>query len=469
MSQEVLTTSEKALQVNLDNAKYGTFAEIGAGQETARWFFRVGGAAGTIAKSMSAYDMKFSDEIYGVSERYVSRKRLHKMLDHEYELIMQRLSGERGETSQFFAFADTVSARNFRGTNECHGWVGIRYQLGPMQDSNDIIIHVRMLDDTNLEQQEALGIVGVNLVHSAFYLHHEPESFVRSLCQNVSKGRIEVDMVKFSGPSFGHIDNRVLALYLVKHGLTEATMFAPDGEVLQPAEMLYKRPILVERGRFRPVTKLNIEMLESAHFQFFQEDGKTEQKEELVEIMEITMNNLMTKGEGGLDLKDFIARVEILGALGKSVVISNYAEFHRLASYLSRASKEKIGIVLGVPLLKEIFKEKYYEDLAGGILESFGRLFRNQVRLYVYPARNPKNEQIITAHNLEVEPHLQHLHRYLIENRFIEPIRSENPAMVNFSSSNVIKKINLGDASWQQLVSPRVAKIIKERGFFGLK
>ncbi|MEM9398785.1 MAG: TonB-dependent receptor [Verrucomicrobiota bacterium] len=465
MSRQKLSTSEKALQINLDNTYYGTFAEIGAGQEVARWFFRVGGAAGTVAKTMSAYDMKFSDEIYGACDRYVSRKRLYKMLDHEFELVIQRLSEQRGADSQFFAFADTVSARNFSGTNECHGWLGIRFQKQPLQEPNDVIIHVRMLDDTNLEQQEALGIIGVNLVHSAFFLSDDPETFVVSLMDNLSRPRIQVDMVKFQGPAFGHIDGRVLALYLVKHGLTEATMFAPNGEILQPSEMLYKKPILVERGKFRPVTKVNIEMLEAARFQFFQEDGKTDDHE-LIEIMEITMNNLLSSGE--VDLQDFIARVEILAALGKSVVISNYAEFHRLGTYLAKASKKKIGIVLGVPLLREIFKEKYYSDLEGGILESFGRLFKNELRLYVYPALT-KNGHIITAHNLDVEEHLQHLYRYLIENRYIEAIRSENPVQADFSSRNVIDRIEKGDPSWKQLVSPRVAKIIKDRGFFKKK
>src|SRR5215216_2169262 len=381
--QMEIGTDEKALHINLDSAKYGTFAEIGAGQEVARWFFRVGAASGTIAKSMSAYDMTFSDAIYGKAPRYVSRERLALMLDREYELLIERLAATRGDRTTFFVFADTVSAKNFLGTNEAHGWMGVRFQTTPGSEPSDIFLHVRMWDKENVLQQQALGIVGTNLIYGAFYYYEEPKKLIESLLDNLSSARIEVDMLKFSGPAFKQVDNRLMSLHLVHFGLTNAVMFGPSGDVLQPSEVLYKKTILVERGSFRPVTHVNVDMLNCATAQFVQEPevkGK-----DVVVLMEITMNNLLAAGE--LDAADFLSRVDILGDIGFTVLISNYSEYYRLTSYFRRYTKEMIGVTMGINNLLEIFNEKYYENLEGGILESFGRLFRNAVKLYIYPMR----------------------------------------------------------------------------------
>jgi hypothetical protein len=465
MSREILDTHQKALQINLDPSKYGTFAEIGAGQEVARWFFRVGGAAGTIAKSMSAYDMVVSDAIYGHSERYVSQARLDKMLDHEYELMIQRLAEKRGATTKFFVFADTVAARSFKGGGECHGWMGLRFQTNPGSEPSQIIIHVRMLDRENLQQQEALGIMGVNLVHSALYLHGQPETVVDSLLDSLTTERVEVDMIKFSGPAFQGIDNRLMALQLVLKNLTKAAMFTAAGEVVQPADLLYKKAIIVERGSFRPVTNVTLDMLACAQAQFVQEPKV--QGEDVVTIMEMTMKNLTT--ETGIDPKDFLERVDILGALGKTVLISNYGEYHRLAAYLFLYTKKMIGIAMGVPSLREIFDEKYYTDLEGGILESFGRLFKNDLKLYVYPLKEPKTGAMITAGNLRVAPHLRHLYSYLVENRLIESMRDYREDCLPIFSRDVLGKIRNGEPSWEPMVPPLVAKMIKERKLFGWK
>src|SRR5277367_5685915 len=289
-----LSTNQKALAINLDPLFYGTFAEIGAGQEVARWFFKVGGAAGTISKSISAYDMAVSDAIYGRGKRYVSRERLQGMLDYEHGLNLERLQSARRDSTAFFAFAKTVAARNYQGTNECHGWMGVKYQAHPRDGDSQIIIHVRMLDNENDLQQETLGIVGVNLLYGAFFLHHKPESLLESLLDNLSTERLEIDMVEFSGIEFRHVDNRVMSLKLVQLGLSGAAMFGPSGEVLQPAEILRKKPVLVERGSFRPVTKVNIDMLRSARERFSSE-LKVESGE-VVELMEITMRNLLAAG-----------------------------------------------------------------------------------------------------------------------------------------------------------------------------
>src|SRR5438477_1572642 len=268
MKEETIDTHSKALKINLDPRWYGTFAEIGAGQEVVRWFFRVGGAAGTIAKSMSAYDMKVSDAIYGHAERYVSRGRLQAMLDREFDLDVERLGKERGDDHCFFAFADTVVARSYRGGNECHGWMGVKFQAQPHDEPSQIVMHVRMLDVEAFAQQEALGIVGVNLLYGAFFQHHEPDKLIESLLDRLTTGRVEIDMIQFRGIEFRGVDNRLMALKLVQLGLSGVAMFGPDREVLQPSEVLRKKAILVERGSFRPPTNVNLDMLETAKARF---------------------------------------------------------------------------------------------------------------------------------------------------------------------------------------------------------
>src|ERR1700761_1992732 len=290
MTREILTTHQKALQINLDPSKYGTFAEIGAGQEVARWFFRVGGAAGTVAKSISAYDMAVSDAVYGKSDRYVSMGRLQAMLDYEYQLNIERLDETRGDAASFFAFADTVVARSYRGGNECHGWMGVKFQAHPRDEPSQIILHIRMLDIEAALQQEAIGIVGVNLLHGAFFEHHEPDQLIESLLDRLTTDRIEIDMIEFRGIEFRSVDNRLMALKLVQLGLSGVAMFGPSREVLQPSEVLRKKALLVERGSFCPPTVVNIDMLESARAKFEAEPGVAGR--EILELTELTMRNL---------------------------------------------------------------------------------------------------------------------------------------------------------------------------------
>jgi hypothetical protein len=341
----LLDTHRKALAINLDARRYGTFAEIGAGQEVVRWFFRVGGAAGTIAKSISAYDMAVSDAIYGQTERYVARKRLQSMLDYEHELNLQRLRDARGDTTAFFAFSDTVSARNFAGTNDCHGWMGVKFQAHPRDQDSQIIIHVRMLDTENQLQQEALGIVGVNLLYGAFFLHHDPERLIESLIHNLTTDRIEIDMIEFTGIEFRSVDNRMMSLKLVQLGLSGAAMFGAHGQVLQPSEVLYRHPVLVERGSFRPVTRVNMDMLNSANEAFSKSLLESGVQAQPVQLLEITMRNLMASGE--IDYRDFLARADMMAATGKIVLISDYFEYYRLAGYLRRYTNQRIGIAMG--------------------------------------------------------------------------------------------------------------------------
>src|SRR5579862_5482993 len=354
--------------------------------------------------------MAVSDAIYGRCKRYVSRERLQGMLDYEHNLNLERLRPARGDTTAFFVFADTVSARNFHGTNECHGWMGVKYQAHPRDEDSQILIHVRMLDHENHLQQEALGIVGVNLLYAACFLHYKPEQMLESLLDNLSTDRIEIDMVEFSGIEFRHVDNRVMSLKLVQLGLSGAAMFGPSGEVLQPAEVLRKRSILVERGSFRPVTKVNIDMIDGARKRFSCEPEV--QNTPIVELMEITMRNLLA--EGKLDLSDFLARADVLAAAGKTVLISDYFEYYRLAGYLARYTKEPIAVTMGVASMRDLFTEEYYTHLEGGILEAFGKLFTKNLRIYVYPLQNPETGCLDTVDSVAIGPELQGLYRYLV-------------------------------------------------------
>ena len=462
---ETLDTRQKALAVNLDPRYYGSFAEIGAGQEVVRWFFRVGAAAGTIAKSMSAYDMQVSDAIYGRAKRYVCRQRLQAMLDHEHTLNRERLSNARGDTTAFFAFADTVSARNFKGTNECHGWMGIKFQSHPRDEDSQIVIHVRMLDNEASLQQEALGIVGVNLVYGAFALHHEPEELVASLLDGLSTDRIEIDMIEFSGIAFRNVDNRLMSLKLVELGLSGAAMFASTGEVLQPSEIFYKKPILVERGSFRPVCNVNLDMLRCSHEKFAalpSNEGK-----EVVQVMELTMNNL--KATGSIDLADFLARADAMSSCGMPVLISDYFEYYRLAEYLARYTKQDIAVTMGTGSLRELFNEEYYGHLQGGALEAFGRLLKNDLKIYCYPLLDRETERLMTSDDMKLVGGKQQLFEYLRQRGVIIGLDNFDPNCLTIFSRDVLRKIADGDESWTAMVPESVADVIKSNGYFGYK
>ncbi len=471
--ERALDTHAKALQINLDQRRYGTFAEIGAGQEVVRWFFRAGGAAGTIAKSMSAYDMAVSDAIYGKAERYVCRPRLEAMLDHEHKLNLSRLSEQRGATTSFFAFADTVSARSFRGGNECHGWMGVRFQSRPRDNDSQIIIHVRMLDNENALQQEALGIVGVNLLYGAFFLSSEPELLIESLLDGLTTKRIEIDMIEFSGIEFRQVDNRLMSMKLVQVGLSGAAMFDPDGTVLQPSEVLRRKNVLVERGSFKPVCHVNMDMLRCARENFVR-DLKAEQSGEphadtgVVELMELTMRNLREEG-GQIDRADFLARADMLAASGKTVLISDYFEYYRLAAYLGQHTKDRIAIVMGASSLRDLFEEKYYTALEGGILESFGRLFKNDLRLYIYPLLDKLSGNLVTVDNLDVPARLRKLYGHLVDSGLIRQLENVNRDYLHMFSRDALNRIRAGDPSWETMVPPEVAMVIKNRRFLGYR
>jgi hypothetical protein len=463
MSESPINPLQKALQINLGGAMYGTFAEIGAGQEVARWFFQAGGTMATVATTVSAYDMAVSDAIYGKSDRYVSRRRLEAMLAHEFDLVLQRLGEQRGDKSRFFAFADTIATRKFGSREDGQGWLGVRFQSTPRAEPSEVIIHVIPRDMERAREQEALGIVGVNLVHGIVYHHNNPDTLLASLMDNLSRDRVEIDMIKFSGSAFEKVDNRLMSLHLVEKRFTDAAMFTAEGEVVQPAEILYKRPILVERGRFRPLTFVQIDLLEQALAQFMKDIQPG--GEQPVVFMEMTLSGLGT--EAGVDKQDFLARADILRTLGHNVLISNHGPYYQLAEHLSRYTQKPIGVAQGIKSLPAIMQEQNNRDLPGRTLEAVGRLFTHNVKFYLYPYRDPKSTELITAETLQIAPNLRHLLAHLLENGHAVPIRNYNAEYLKIDPDEVLRQIQTSDSAWERAVPPAVADIIKRGRLFG--
>ena len=459
MNDPISSTHQKALRINSDARCYGAFAEIGAGQEVARWFFQVGNASSTVAKTISAYDMAVSDALYGPAERYVSRQRLQSMLGYEFDQLLRRLDHARGKDQTFFAFADTVATRKESGD----GWMGIRFQGQPREAPSEILMHVRMLDKEPIRQQEALGMIGVNLVYGAFYLRERPEALIRSLLDNLTWERVEVDTIRFSGPAFSGVDNRIMALQLVEQDLTEAAMFTAEGEVVQWAEVLYRKPVLVQRGSFHPVTRSTLDVLERAHECFVREPELN--GEAPVVLMEMTLRHLTTGN--AIDYTDFLQRADMLRALGHTVLISNFRRFHRLALYLARYTDRPLGLAIGASKLDEIFDESFYNETEGGLLGGLGQLFKNPTRLYVYPHIDMTSGHVTTAENFEIAPHLRHLYAHLLQNRFIVGVEPSDRGLLSIRQQDVLQKIGNGDPSWESLVPPPLVALIKRDRLFG--
>jgi hypothetical protein len=448
-----LSSIEKAEELNLDPTVYGTFAEIGAGQETVNYFFRASGTAGLVAKTISAYDMTMSDALYGQSGRYVSAQRLHAMMQHEYSILLERLGPKRGEGTTFFSFCNTVRARGWKDSGECHGWLGVRFQMKPGDPPSEIVLHVRLLDARTIDQMEALGVIGVNLIYSAFRTRGHLQKFVESLMDNLAPGRVEVDLLKFGGHGYDFFDNRLCALQLVESGLTEATMFLPSGEVVQPAETLYRRAVLLLRGSFDPVMNIHLNMLKNARIEFDEPLGE-EARKSAIELCEISIHNLLR--DRGVDPVDFLDRADALQSLGKTVLLSRCAEFHRIAAFLHRYTSEPVGIVLSIGLLNELFKPKWSENLAGGLLESFGRLFKAGVTLHVFPWKNRKTGELVTAETFQAPPESKHLYAHFLANDRIHSIPYADDQTLSYTGRDVCRMICANDDTWQDFV-PEVA------------
>ncbi len=462
----ILSPTQKALQVNLDSTIYGTFAEIGAGQEVVRHFFRAGGASGTIAKTMSAYDKDFSDAIYGkeIDGRYVSKSRLKKILKQEYGLIENRLRREEHPDKKYFSFANTLATINYTKTVKGHGWMGCRFQTAADKEFNEVILHVRLNDSDAKLQQETIGIMGTNLIYACFNHYYQPKTFIKSLYDNLTRDNVEMDMIHMEGPDFKDVDNRLLSLILVKEGMTDAVIFGPDGKNQQPSDVLYKKNILTIRGSFRPVTKVNLDMMENGYKAFVEENRVDKENVQL--LFEITLSNL--KMEGDIDENDFLDRADILCSLGHTVLISNYRKYYKLIEYFSNYTKARMGLIIGVNNLLEIFDDKYYRNLNGGILEAFGILFTRDLKIYLYPYQADAKDELLNSKNIPIHRRLRPLYDYLLKNGRIKDLKF-NDNVLQIFSRDILHKIKKKEDGWQDGVPEGVSEIISKKKLFGMK
>ena len=471
--EQVLTPKQKALEINLNPKIYGSFAEIGAGQETVRFFYRAGAASGTVAKAMSAYDKEMSDSIYGVEEnrRYVTQARLKKMLDHEMELMKERLIHDHYKEKAFFTYANTVTTIDYSKKNEGQGWIGLRFKLNAEEEkANEIIFHVKFKENTAQLQQETLGVLGVNLIYGAYYYYDNPRKLIKSLYDTLDKDQLEIDMINFRGPQFKYVDNRLMSLQLVKNGMTDVAVFNPQGKNILPADLLYKKNIFAVRGSFRPFMNVNMDMFKGGLEIFKQEDDVRTDNTEI--LFEITLSNLIASGfEGELNERDFLDRADIIGSLGYNVIISNFSEYYKLVDYFSKFTRNqtKVGLAMGVHNLVEIFNEQYYADLPGGIMEAFGKLFKKNVKVYLYPYLDKEKDILLTSKNLQVSDSVHELYKYFLYNGRIQDILNYNRGYLDSYSRRILEKIANAEQDWENECPEGVADMIKDRGMFGYK
>lgn len=462
-----LSQHRKALKINLDPTIYGSFAEIGAGQEVARTFFQAGAASGTIAKTISAYDMSFSDNIYGPSSsgRYVSEERLLKMLKTEASELTKVLKEKIQPKTRFFVFANTVTTINFNKDKEGHGWLGVRFQLTPHGKANEVILHVRMLDNDILQQQKTLGILGTNLIYACFHYHEYPNSFLKSLLDSLNRDQLEITMIRMHGPDLDYVDNRLLGVQLVKNGMARAILFDAKGQLQQPADMLYKKNLMLFRGSFRPITYVGLDMIKCS-YALFKKDAD-HNKDNTITVCEMTINNLLDNGN--FSEQDFLDRVDILNGIGQNVMVSDYKYYYKLVSYFSQYQIKNLRIVIGFPVFQKIFDKQYYSELKGGILEAFGKLFTDSMKLYVYPGLDPNTQELKTSQDLQLPGDLKLIYQYLIENRKILDIKTVNKKKMNIFSKDVLRLMKAKDDRWKDMVSNYVRDQIMNKKLFGYK
>lgn len=457
-----LTTQQKALRINLDQTIYGTFAEIGAGQDVAGNFFKAGAASGTVAKSISAYDMKFSDSIYGKEEsgRYVCRPRVHKMVEYEYELLIERLDTKESQV-KFFTFANTVAARNYHGTNEPHGWLAVRFRHDASAEASELTLHIRMHDQTNNLQQKSIGVLGVNMIHSVFNRRGSAEELIDGIMENLTRRKIEIDMIETSGPAFKHIDSRLLSLQLIVDSYTDAVMFDVDGSVKLAKDELYKKNIIVTRGSYRPPTKVNVDILNTGFNNF----SRDIDNDEIVSLAEITINHL--KEDGEITVEDFLARVDLLATLGQKVLITNMPQFSHLTHYISSFRPPQVGLVFGAYNFMQLF-ESEYNQFEGGVLEALGRLFRSNVRVYLYPYREEnEKDKLIDLKNVKLERPTQYLLDYIKGSGNVQDLEGYDDELLHIYSRKVLKMIRNNEEGWENFVPKEIAEVINEKCLFG--
>ncbi|MFO7827096.1 MAG: hypothetical protein R6V23_00625 [Bacteroidales bacterium] len=467
MDREIFSTKRKALMLNLDSTIYGTIAEIGGGQEVARAFFQAGGASGTIAKTISAYDKTFSDHLYnkGQSERYVSLNRLQQMLNEEYNELITVLGDQRKDKARFFSFANTVETLNYKKTNQGNGWLGVKFEHSKPGDPNEVVIHVRLLENDAVLQQYTLGTLGVNLIFACYNYSDRPNAFLQSLLDNLDTDRVEITMARMTGSDLSYVDNRLLCVQLVKNRMTPAVMFDRYGDVHQPSDFLYKKNALVLRGRFRPITYVGFDILKTS-YALFKED-KNFSPHNTLQICEITLNNLLEEGE--INERDFLDRVDLLNGMGQNVLVSNFREFYKLVDYFSRFKLNNLRVILGVPTFKKVLEKKYYTHLRGGILEAMGRMFPEHTRFYIYPALDRETGKVVLVDDVEMDPDVKHIFNYLVDNRKIRNLRQAKTKWLPIVPSEVLRLIKANDSRWETMVPKYVSNQIKSKKIFGYK
>lgn len=461
MIHEIIPTNRKALRLNIDTTLYGSFAEIGGGQEVARHFFQAGGASGTVAKTVSAYDKRFSDSFYNKNKkgRHVSEQRLVKMLNSEYKQVTGLLKDESEDTT-FFAFANTMEVINYTKTNKSHGWMGLKYQLTPDSEPNLVIIHIKLLENDALLQQSTIGVLGVNLMFACKYYYDSPTTFLKSLTDNLSMDRFRITMMRMSGPDLDYIDNKLLAVQLVKNKMTRSIMFDKHGNVHQPSDMLYKKNVLAFRGSFMPVTYIAKDILNKSMALFANDEDY--EVENTLSFCELSLNNILSKGE--VDEQDFLNRVDMLVSIGQNVMISDLPEYYKLVDFFSQFKMNKLRIVMGIPTFEKVLNKKYYKDLRGGVLEAVGKMFPDNMKLYVYPTKKTASSEITTSDDLIMDDDMKLIFQYLKENRFILDIKSEMINQLHISTREVNSMIKSGNSSWEKYVPMSVCKLIKSKG-----
>ncbi len=429
---EKYDTHQKALSLNLDGTIFGSFAEIGAGQEVARWFLRVGAASGTVAKTISAYDKEVSDQLYGAGTRYVSMPRLQAMLESEWEQLLAQLKATRGADTRFFAFVDTISARNFAGTNDCHGWVGLRFLRHPGDEPNDIILHINLMDPSNVQQQEAVGILGVNLIYAAYHALASTEEFLASVFEELGLQRVEIDCLDLSGPAFAHWNRDEVHALLVVGGYAEAVAFQADNQLAPPNELLYKRALVLAPGRFDSVTSLHADLIRDTLAQLPGEELKESKGGLGLFCLSVTDSSAPDRK---VSAPEILQRAVMLQQLGYGVMLFRAQELYKMSAFANRYTKSRIHFAIGLSVLLRILQDSY-KELAGALLEGIALLFKQNVRLIVYPMtteelrgrvtagqltgwRWKETDGIVSADSLHPAGPVDSLYQYLLESEFI--------------------------------------------------
>ena len=465
----VPSSLDKAKEINLSNKFYGSFAEIGGGQECGRYFFRAGAASQTIARTISAYAKDFSDVTYTpeINGRYVAESRLIKMLRTESKLVEKYVVNADNRKKNFFSYANTVTTIDFAKRYKGHGWIGIRYEIGKEQGYNEILIHIRFKQDQVHLQHEVLGILGVNLIHAAFYNYETPEEIIDRLYDGIDKDHLEIDTINFSGPLFKNVDNRMMSMLLVKKGITKAVVFSPQGKSLLPVDLFYKKNILILRGSFRPVTLVNEDLFKKSYEKMLEAEGITRENTEVV--FEITFSNLTQQGKCSIEEGDFMDRAELLSSLGCNVLLTKFNAHFEAVQYLTKFTNKTIRFTLGIDNLVEVFNENYYKKINGGCLEGLGNFFQDNVHIYVYPVKKNK-ELFITSKNLQLEnPKMQILYEFLREDNVFTDLIPTSYEYLDIYSKNILNMIETGKTGWEKHLPQTVTAIIKRKKLFGYK